>query len=114
MDEPQPNLAFLFSCDEPSKAGGSDSGGPPHGRPPLCPHPGIHVGYGGCLTVDNLRSELRRIAAAVQDPKRPVWVDLESGLRSHGPDKPDEFDLSKVWACIRTVFDLRLPGPRPA
>jgi len=83
-------------------------------RPPPCPHPGIHVGYGGCLTVDNLREELRRIAATVDDPKRPVWVDLEAGLRSQGPGKHDEFDLGKVWACIRIIFDLGLPRPRPS
>lgn len=114
MDEPQPNLAFLFSCDEPSKSSGSDSGLPAHGRPPPCPHPGIHIGYGGCLTVDNLRDELRRMAATVNDPKRPVWVDLEAGLRSQGPGKHDEFDLGKVWACIRIIFDLGLPRPRPS
>eukprot|EP00931_Biecheleriopsis_adriatica_P060712 TRINITY_DN36471_c0_g1_i1.p1 TRINITY_DN36471_c0_g1~~TRINITY_DN36471_c0_g1_i1.p1 ORF type:complete len:464 (+),score=95.20 TRINITY_DN36471_c0_g1_i1:202-1392(+) len=83
-------------------------------RPPPCPHPGIHVGYGGCLTVDNLRDELRRIAAAVDDPRRPVWVDLEAGLRSQGAGRHDEFDLGKVWACIRTIFDLGLPRPRPS
>lgn len=84
-------------------------------RPAPCPHPGIHVGYGGCLTVDNLRDELRRIAAAVNDPKRPVWVDLEAGLRSNGgAGRYDEFDLGKVWACIRTIFDLGLPRPRPS
>lgn len=111
MDEPQPNLAFLFSCDEPAKG---DSSAIVLGRPPPCPHPGIHVGYGGCLNVDNLREELRRIAATVNDPKRPVWVDLESGLRSQGPGKHDEFDLGKVWACIRIIFDLGLPRPRPS
>lgn len=111
MDEPQPNLAFLFSSEEPAE--GSSSSSTPR-RPPLCPHPGIHVGYGGGLTVDNLKSELQRIAATVKDPKRPVWVDLESGLRSQGPGKHDEFDLGKVWACIRTIFDLKLPRPRPS
>mmetsp|Transcript_43092 Transcript_43092/g.109545 ORF Transcript_43092/g.109545 Transcript_43092/m.109545 type:complete len:334 (-) Transcript_43092:141-1142(-) len=113
MDEPQPNLAFLFSCDEPNKSiGGNDSSLLSHGRPPPCPHPGIHIGYGGCLTVDNLHDELRRIAATVDDPRRPVWVDLEAGLRSQGPGKHDEFDLGKVWACIRIIFDLGLPRPR--
>lgn len=120
MDEPQPNLAFLFSCEaqEATKAGGGGGGGDSSSsapvRPPPCPHPGIHVGYGGCLTVDNLRDEMRRIAASVNDPKRPVWVDLEAGLRSQGPGKHDEFDLGKVWACIRIIFDLGLPRPRPS
>jgi len=123
MDEPQPNLAFLFSNDElapttpaattaGSEAASSSSACP--SRPPPCPHPGIHVGYGGSLVVDNLREELKRIAATVNDPKRPVWVDLESGLRSQGPGKHDEFDLGKVWACIRIIFDLGLPRPRPS
>lgn len=133
MDDPQPNLAFFFNCEgqEPSKgstcsAGGASSsstagsgGGDSASsqlprRPPPCPHPGIHVGYGGSLTVETLRDELRRIASIVDDPRRPVWVDLESGLRSKGPGKHDEFDLGKVWACIRMIFDLGLPRPRPS
>jgi hypothetical protein len=132
MDDPQPNLAFFFNCEgdapkadssknhEAQKNGGDTSSPNKKAntnlprRPPPCPHHGIHIGYGGCLTVDNLQSELRRIAAIVDDPKRPVWVDLEAGLRSHGTGKHDEFDLGKVWACIRTVFDLGLPRPRPS
>ncbi|CAK0809649.1 unnamed protein product, partial [Prorocentrum cordatum] len=117
MDDPQPNLAFFFSSEgvEQSKSSGSSSSAPalPR-RPPPCPHPGTHAGYGGFLTTDNLRDELRRIAQVVDDPKRPVWVDLESGLRSQVPGKHDEFDLGKVWACIRIIFDLGLPRPRPS
>jgi hypothetical protein len=115
MDDPQPNLAFFFSCegvDQPKSSGSSTP--PVQRRPPPCSHPGIHAGYGGHLTVDNLRDELRRIAQVVDDPKRPVWVDLESGLRSQVPGKHDEFDLGKVWACIRIIFDLGLPRPRPS
>lgn len=117
MDDPQPNLAFLFNSyadgQEASSSSSSANGGAalPRWSPP-CPHPGIHVGYGGSLTVDNLRAELGRIAATVADPGRPVWVDLESGLRTKGPSSRDEFDLGKVWACIRTVFDLGLPRSR--
>jgi hypothetical protein len=129
MDDPQPNLAFFFNCEgeapkekdnqkeksenSPNKRGSQQQQQQPR-RPPPCPHPGIHIGYGGCLTVENLQGELRRIAAVVDDPKRPVWVDLEAGLRSQGSGKHDEFDLGKVWACIRTVFDLGLPRPRPS
>ncbi|CAE8587941.1 unnamed protein product [Polarella glacialis] len=108
----------LRSSGPGGKEGDANSSGsraptPPR-RPPPCPHPGIHVGYGGCLTADNLRDELRRIAAAVDDPRRPVWIDLEAGLRSQGPGRHDEFDLGKVWACIRIIFDLGLPRPRPS
>jgi len=136
MDDPQPNLAFFFNCEAEAPKGGSPAvakGGEAAAksgegsakaqaskqgkavpRPPPCPHPGIHVGYGGSLTVENLRGELRRIATVVNDPKRPVWVDLEAGLRSQSAGKHDEFDLGKVWSCIRTVFDLGLPRPRPS
>jgi hypothetical protein len=128
MDDPQPNLAFFFNCEEAAKTDtkgqdvqkGEAAPSPKAAkssqprRPPPCPHPGIHIGYGGCLTVENLQGELRRIASVVDDPKRPVWVDLEAGLRSQGTGKHDEFDLGKVWACIRTVFDLGLPRPRPS
>lgn len=136
MDDPQPNLAFVYDAEQaalsedkekPTKAkaqavqsGGSSSSSAssertdklPH-RPRPCPHPGIHCGYGGYLTVENLTDELQRIAQVVNNPKRPVWVDLESGLRSNITGRSDEFDLGKVWACIRTVFDLGLPRPRP-
>uniref|UniRef100_A0A7S4Q8P2 Uncharacterized protein n=1 Tax=Alexandrium monilatum TaxID=311494 RepID=A0A7S4Q8P2_9DINO len=109
MNDCQPNLAFFYNAEELTCC--SSSG--PVRRPPPCPHPGIHCGYGGGITVENLTDELRRIAQVVNNPKRPVWVDLESGLRSSGPGRPDEFDLGKAWACIRTVFDLDLPRPRP-
>jgi len=119
MNDCQPNLAFFYDAEEAAAASSSGSspsrggaGAPPR-RPPPCPHPGIHCGYGGGITVENLTDELRRIAQVVNNPKRPVWVDLESGLRSSGPGRPDEFDLGKAWACIRTVFDLDLPRPRP-
>mmetsp|Transcript_48114 Transcript_48114/g.104776 ORF Transcript_48114/g.104776 Transcript_48114/m.104776 type:complete len:332 (-) Transcript_48114:138-1133(-) len=114
MNDCQPNLAFFYDAEEATSGGatkGTSSSLPR--RPPPCPHPGIHCGYGGCLTVDNLTEELRRIACAVDTPGRPVWVDLESGLRAQRPGRPDEFDLGKAWACIRTVFDLDLPRPRP-
>lgn len=109
MDEPQPNLAFLFTSEELASG---ETAAPT--RPPPCSHPGIHVGYGGALNVDNLREELHKIASTVNDPKRPVWVDLEAGLRSSAPGKPDDFDLGKVWTCIRIIFDLGLPRPRPS
>jgi len=126
MDDPQPNLAFFFNCEDLAKEATTKGQETQKGdsspsrkaalprRPAPCPHPGIHIGYGGCLTVENLQGELRRIAAVVDDPKRPVWVDLEAGLRSQVAGKHDEFDLGKVWACIRTVFDLGLPRPRPS
>lgn len=112
MDDPQPNLAFFYNSGPQESIKGATEG--PRKRPPPCPHPGIHIGYGGCLTVDNLRDELRHIAQSVGAPRRPVWVDLEAGLRSQGPGKVDEFDLGKVWACIRIIFDLGLPRPRPS
>jgi len=118
MNDCQPNLAFFYDAEEAAAGGGSPSRGNSSGsqprRPPPCPHPGIHCGYGGGLTIENLTDELRRIAQVVNCPKRPVWVDLESGLRSSGLGRPDEFDLGKAWACIRTVFDLDLPRPRPS
>jgi len=118
MNDCQPNLAFFYNAEESASCTGppakSQNGSNALPKRPLpCPHPGIHCGYGGCLTVDNLTEELRRIAQVVNNPKRPVWIDLESGLRSCRPGKPDEFDLGKAWACIRTVFDLDLPRPRP-
>mmetsp|Transcript_115751 Transcript_115751/g.374022 ORF Transcript_115751/g.374022 Transcript_115751/m.374022 type:complete len:335 (-) Transcript_115751:133-1137(-) len=117
MNDCQPNLAFFYDAEEAAALSGAStsrgSASSPLRRPPPCPHPGIHCGYGGGLTIENLTDELRRIAQVVNSPKRPVWVDLESGLRSSGPGRPDEFDLGKAWACIRTVFDLDLPRPRP-
>ncbi|CAE7281545.1 unnamed protein product [Symbiodinium microadriaticum] len=126
MNDCQPNLAFFYFSEE-AEAGTSESSdksrvqstAPTNGqssrakRPAPCPHPGIHCGYGGGLTSENLTAELRNIARAVGPPKRTVWVDLESGLRSRAAGRPDEFDLGKAWACIRAVYDLELPRPRP-
>merc|ERR1712060_1021005 len=119
MNDCQPNIAFFYDAEE-SAASGGPSQRCPHGspglmpaRPPPCPHPGIHCGYGGGLTTENLTDELRRIAKVVNCPKRPVWIDLESGLRSQSSGGLDEFDLGKAWACIRAVYDLDLPRPRP-
>jgi len=138
MNDCQPNLAFFYDAEDatndpagtpgaassgtvavkgnsaPSSSGATvSSPSSPSRRPAPCPHPGIHCGYGGHLTVDNLAEELRRIAKAVDTPGRPVWIDLESGLRTPRNGRPDEFDLCKALACIRTVFDLNLPRPRP-
>lgn len=130
MNEVQPNLAFFYFSEEaenggptaepnekrtnkdsPAKDTSASKG--PFRRPPPCGHPGIHCGYGGGLTSENLTQELRNIAKATP-PNRTVWVDLESGLRSRGAGRPDEFDLGKAWACIRAVYDLDLPKSRPA
>lgn len=117
MDDPQPNLAFFYDAEEVAAgeklAGRTVDDGAVRRRPAPCPHPGIHCGYGGFMTAENLTDELRQIAEVVDDPRRSVWVDLESGLRSTRPGRPDEFDLGKVWTCIRTVVDVGLPRPRP-
>lgn len=113
MNDCLPNLAFFYDAEEIASTPASSSGTPRIHRPAPCPHPGIHCGYGGGLSTENLTDELRCIAKAVNSSKRPVWVDLESGLRSSAAGRPDEFDLGKAFACIRTVFDLNLPRPRP-
>eukprot|EP00929_Paragymnodinium_shiwhaense_P064668 TRINITY_DN32427_c0_g1_i1.p1 TRINITY_DN32427_c0_g1~~TRINITY_DN32427_c0_g1_i1.p1 ORF type:complete len:343 (+),score=59.06 TRINITY_DN32427_c0_g1_i1:287-1315(+) len=128
MNDCQPNLAFFYDAEEANSLpgepllddgrGGSSSSnskpsGPPERRPAPCPHPGIHCGYGGFLTTENLTDQLRNIARAVDTAGRPVWVDLESGLRKERPGRPSEFDLYKALAAIRTVFELDLPRPRP-
>jgi len=98
MDEPQPNLSFLYVYEDGSK-------GEPLRAKPL-PHPGIHVGYSGCLDADNLKKELLKIGASVNSLTRPVWIDLEGGIRS---GKSDDFDLRKVWACLCVLADMGLP-----
>lgn len=109
MDDPQPNLAFFFDSEaNPRPPNGQNGAEVSANRPPPVPHPGIHCGYGGNLTVENLPTELQRIAAAVNDPRRPIWVDLEVGLHTVGPGKRDDFDLKKARECIQTVFDLGL------
>ena len=133
MNEVQPNLAFFYFSEEaenggpvepekppekrsakdsPAKETAKDTSKGPFRRPPPCGHPGIHCGYGGGLTSENLTQELRNIAKATP-ANRTVWVDLESGLRTKGAGRPDEFDLGKAWACIRAVYDLDLPKSRP-
>lgn len=110
MSDCRPNLGFFYDAEDDGEL---IDGAMPRRSPP-CPHPGIHCGYGGHLTVDNLAGELGRISNAVGSPGRAVWIDLESGLRTQrGGAGQDEFDLCKALACIRTVYDLNLPRPRP-
>lgn len=56
---PGPSLQPLALAVRGAKDGNGKSR-----RPPPCPHPGIHCGYGGGLTSENLTSELRSIAKA--------------------------------------------------
>jgi hypothetical protein len=35
----------------------------------------------------------------------PVWVDMESSLRTHTVDGRDVFDVSKCFACAMVAVD---------
>ena len=58
-------------------------------------------GYAGGLGPHNLAAELRRISEACPGPV-PVWVDMESGVRSpcRGEDRTDKLDLDKVRGVL--------------
>jgi len=124
MDDPLPNIAFLFDAS-------MGTGKVPAVRPPPVLHPGIHCGYAGGLGPHNLHEELVKIAEAVcsysptrcpnganahncgrfdpQRRSRPVWVDMESSLRQTS-NGHDVFDLNQTLECIQVIFDLGLKG----
>jgi len=106
MDDPTPNTAFLFDSS-------MGMGKVPAIRPPPVLHPGVHCGYAGGLGPNNLHEELVKIAEAVCSSypqcARPVWVDMESSLRSI-VENDDVFDLNQTLECIQVIFDLGLKG----
>eukprot|EP00397_Hematodinium_sp_SG-2012_P028773 GEMP01030328.1.p1 GENE.GEMP01030328.1~~GEMP01030328.1.p1 ORF type:complete len:311 (+),score=51.59 GEMP01030328.1:59-991(+) len=106
MDDPLPNIAFLFDAS-------MGTGKVPNVRPPPVLHPGVHCGYAGGLGPHNLHEELVKIAEAVcsylPTRSRPVWVDMESSLRQTVNGR-DVFDLNQTLECIQVIFDLGLKG----
>ena len=55
-------------------------------------------GYAGGIGPGNITSVLRAVQQAAQG--QPVWVDMESSLRTIVEEGRDVFDLRKVLACI--------------
>lgn len=69
--------------------------------------PPIHfdVGYAGGIGPSNITAVLQSVMCLVTE--RPVWIDMESSLRSH-KDGNDIFDLYKCYSCISSVCALGL------
>jgi hypothetical protein len=58
-----------------------------------------YCGYAGGLGPDNLAEELKRIEAVVGSDDVPIWIDMESNLRSES----GVFDLDRVKKCLEIV-----------
>lgn len=94
IDEVQgsPNHAILF-----------DSSGGRGQSPESWPEafPGIHCGFAGGLSPQNLWVELPRIRLKANGA--PFWIDMESSLRG----ATDAFDLDLAWQTIKAAsYDL--------
>jgi phosphoribosylanthranilate isomerase len=61
------------------------------------PPPDYKIGYAGGIGPDNIEEVLTDVMKAAQGT--PVWIDMESSLRSVKNDK-DVFDLDKCYAVI--------------
>ncbi|CAD7946458.1 unnamed protein product [Amoebophrya sp. A25] len=125
MDDPLPNLAFLYDSS-------MGCGRTPSRRPVPIGHPGVHIGYAGGLGPHNLRDELRKITTAVMNSQqrgagcefinalangmdlpqmepqeRTIWIDMESSLRRVDPEaKTDVFDIDQCNRVIGQLCDL--------
>lgn len=89
---PHMNHAVLFH-------GSGGNGVTPDAWP--SPLPAVPCGYAGGLTPENLPVQLDAImAAATAQRSGPdfVWVDMESGVRTH-----DQFDLTKVVSALEAI-----------
>lgn len=62
-----------------------------------CPPDEYKIGYAGGIGPDNIQNVLSNVMEAAQG--KPVWIDMESSLRSIKNDK-DVFDLDKCYEVI--------------
>lgn len=75
--------------------------------PPPSQYP---VGYAGGIGPTTIRGVVQSIEGALakcSEVKKPVWIDMESSLRSNC-DGNDIFDVNKCYQCIATVCELGL------
>jgi len=68
------------------------------------PIDGIPCGYAGGIGPDTIESVLQGVSSASNGV--PVWVDMESSLRSHASDKAnpagkDVFSIEKAFQCVQ-------------
>lgn len=111
MDNPPSNLAFLYAADRSPNGGVSKV---PARRPVPVAHPGVHIGYAGGLSPENLKAELKKISNACSGNTnlipgtrcnsngRFIWIDMESSLRNDN----DEFDINQCHKVINALFEL--------
>lgn len=64
------------------------------------PIQGIHCGYAGGLSPDNLAQILQNLQNTVGET--PIWIDMESGIRTD-----NEFDLAKVSDVLDIVASFQ-------
>mmetsp|Transcript_52390 Transcript_52390/g.71527 ORF Transcript_52390/g.71527 Transcript_52390/m.71527 type:complete len:214 (-) Transcript_52390:355-996(-) len=96
--DPPANLSFLY--DE-SKGRGIASE-----TWPSLKEVGVPYGYAGGLGPKNLTQQLASMAAVAGDA--PIWVDMESSLRTRLEGGGDIFDINKVMDCALQVVRLGL------
>lgn len=65
---------------------------------------GVSCGYAGGLGPDTLQLELGKIAKVAGDT--PVWVDMESKIRTPDNSGIDWLDLDKAWQCLAIVSEF--------
>jgi hypothetical protein len=60
--------------------------------------PGLRCGYAGGLGPDNIREQLDKISAVVD--QNPIWIDIEAKVRSHNDAV---FDIDKVKQILDVI-----------
>lgn len=64
---------------------------------------GLHCGYAGGFGPEHIVEQLDDVAVACAGYKQPVWIDMESSLRTKTDEGRDIFDLTRVQAVIQAV-----------
>jgi hypothetical protein len=82
----------------------------PTGRSPP-PHPLTLSGYAGGIGPPTIDATLRELAASNGPRERPIWIDMESGVRRLADSGGGGgFALEKVEACLAAVAALAAEG----
>lgn len=85
------NVSLLFDA-----SGGRGIAPPAWPAPPL----GLHVGYAGGITPENVVAVAREVNRITGD--EPTWIDMESGVRNSA----DQLDLAKVRRVLEQCAPL--------
>lgn len=75
-------------------------------------YPSVPSGYAGGIGPNNIASILRTLDSIIVDASslsKPVWIDMESSLRTiivENQERKDIFDINKCMKCVKSAIEL--------